>query len=167
MVDRDHGIGWEINLSDEAKKWVEQRRRRYMPSYSGMYADGYRVVAQLSPKSGRLVTAGKRVGYIQELEANDIIQNLQERDRIEGRRSKYDFIQGCVEPLRKDGTVNKKSDIRAYRYGISILERKMDKREIAADAVLEQILGSLKEPVGVVANAPGQRRASYPQVIYN
>lgn len=159
-------IRWEDALSEEARVWVENRRMKYLPSYASLYNQGYRVVDELSPRSGRLLTAGKRRGMIQEMEANQIIEELKWQDVLEGRKREFDYIQGCVEPTRRDRRVATRRDIRAYKYGISILAREKNQQDLAADAKLELMIANIFAPrdEAVAATSSQQFAPLLPQV---
>lgn len=126
MVDRDHIFPrWDAGLTEHAAALVETRRRRYVKDYVSFTMRGYSVAEELSPQSGHLITKGpeKRIRFVQELAAQDVISRLIEEDQILGRKREYDWTSGTVLPSRRwlaGEMITSSKHLRAFRKGVTI-----------------------------------------------
>lgn len=157
---------WDEMLSEEAKQLVENRRRRYVGRYAELADQGYRVVAELSPRSGRLLWVGRRVALIRELEANDIIRELEERDKAQGINQTYEVLVGCVVPTTSDGSVRRGKDIHAYKFGISVAARSKTQEELATDRAFADLFQSSYAQVEPVVPLPTRRESPHVPLVY-
>lgn len=148
MPSSEQAMRWDNRLNPQGKAIVEARRSRYVRGYDNLYQQGYYVVGEVSPYSGRLLRQGSRarVTMIQELVAREEIERLEEVDGLRNRRRAYTWAEGAVFPIKQSlhpQRIRLPEHVRAYKHGITIFAREDTLKDISVDSEIEELIASV------------------------
>ncbi len=138
---------WDKGLSQQAEVMVERRRRRYVKGYEYLKDQGFAVVAEVTPSSGRLLTRGRRaiVTMVQEMVAQEEIQRLHTEYTLLRKDVDYEWAEGSVTPVRRSaGDISHTRHIRAHTKGVTIFVREKSQAVQAEEVGIESMIAMLR-----------------------